>query len=684
MSGRPDLDILWQPLRVGGVDLSNRIIVSAHMMAFGTSSDRLLGDRYIDYYEERARGGAGLLITGAQAVAPSGWKAPYFEAWHEEAGPRYRELADAVHRHGSKIFVQNFHSGVQNSGIGDLDTVAETLGPSGVQSPAINRIARAMERQDIEDVVEAFAAAAELHQAAGIDGIELGGGHGYLLSNFLSPHSNRRTDEYGGSVENRCRFVVQVVAEMRRRVGPAFPLGLRMSFDEFIGPGGAQPDDSALLLEELHRHRLLDYFSISGGSYHALWSTILPMTNPDPQPFLEHGARAKEVVKNEVPIAIASGLRTVELAAQALHEGKGDLVAMTRAHMADPFLVKKARSGGVEEIRRCVGANQGCVARQANGGMSTCTVNPAVGREKRFGSSLVTISPTPRLVVVVGGGPAGMKAADTAAENGHRVILHEASDSLGGNMRLAAQLPNRGRWDEVVEDLSGSVVRRGVDVRLGSRVTLDHLRSADADLVVVATGAAYDKSGYSVLRPDRQTIEGFANTTVLDPVDAVATPERAGASTVIVDDFGDAIGIGVALMLARAGTNVQIVSMAPFVGAGAASTLEVPGVMYPLLAQAGVIMRPNTSLQSIADGKATLIDIYAGAAEVVDADSVVVNMLRAPQDDLFLAARDAGLPVVRIGDARAPRYVDEAMFEGMELGFTVERTIAEATQLVHS
>ncbi|MEV4420738.1 FAD-dependent oxidoreductase [Patulibacter sp. NPDC049589] len=678
MSAGADLDVLWEPLRLGGIEVPNRIFVSAHLMAL--NDEEIVGDRFIEYYEERARGGVGLLVTGAEGVTRSGWKAPHFQAWREDAQPRYRKLAAAVHAHGTKIFTQLWHAGLQSTGIADLDFQSPTLGPSAVQSPAVGRIAKAMEREDIQDVIEGFARSAELAQRAGIDGVEVSGAHGYLLNSFLSRANNRRTDEYGGSVENRCRAAVEIATEIRRRCGRDFPVGMRLIFDEFVGPGGFEPDDSAAILAELHGHGLFDYFGISGGTYHSLWASILPMTAPNPQPYLEHGARAREVVRREVPIAVASGLRTVELAAQALRDGKGDLVAMTRAHLADPQLVAKARAGRTTEIRRCVGANQGCVMRQANGTMSTCTVNPAVGRERRFGTQQVRPAAESRRLLIVGGGPGGLKAAEVAAEHGHHVTLVEAGDTLGGNLRHAQLVPGRARWAEVVEDLERSVRRLGVEVRLGTTLSADDLAAADADLVVLATGATYDRSGFSVLRPDRQTVDGFADATVLDPIQALRDPGLAGDDVIVLDDFNDQTGIGVALSLAQAGKKVHIVTMSPFVGSTAASTLEVPGVAYPILRQAGVEFRANASLQAIGGGEAQILDVYAGTIEVVPASSVVVNMLRIPVDGLYLDARARGLPVVRIGDCLAPRYVDEAIYEATELGFDVEREIAREAE----
>lgn len=670
MSTDSNLDVLWNPLSIGSVEVPNRIFVSAHMIAF--RGDDMVNQRYIDYYEERARGGVGLLVTGAEGVHPSGWHAPHFQAWREDAAPRYQALADAVHGHGSKVFTQLWHAGLQDFGIIDLDHHHPVMGPSGVPSPLYGRIAKAMEREDIEEVIDAFGRSAELAQAAGIDGVEVSGAHGYLLNSFMSKLNNRREDEYGGSVANRARLTIEVGQEIRKRCGADFPVGLRMIFEEFVGEGGFQPDDSAALLKEIHGAGVYDYFGISGGTYHTQWSTILPASSGLETPYVEHAARARETVGEEVPITVACGVYQVERAAEIVAAGQADLVAMTRAHLADPELVRKAREGRGREIRRCIGANQGCVHRQAIGGPSTCTVNPVVGRESRWGLATVGKDSTPRRLYVVGAGPAGMKAAEIASSRGHHVTLVDRDDQLGGQIRLAAKLPKRGRWADMIDDLSRSLERNGVEIELGVEATADSAAEAGADLVVVATGATFDKSGFSVFRPDRAAIPGAGEGNVLDPVEVTIDPARCGKRVLIIDDFGDTTAMGVAQLLADGGHEVEIATMAPLVGGQAMLTFDAPLIVYPSLVKAGVKFSPSTTVQSIDGSTITMVDVWSQEARTAEFDSVVVNMLRKPNDGLYLELRERGVPVRRIGDAVAPRRVDEAIYEGFELGMDVD------------
>ncbi len=348
---------------------------------------------------------------------------------------------------------------------------------------------------------------------------------------------------------------------------------------------------------------------------------------------------------------------------------------MTRAHMADPDLVRKAREGRGREIRRCIGANQGCVHRQAIGGPSSCTVNPVVGREGRWGAGRFGQNSAARRLYVVGAGPAGMKAAEIAASRGHHVTLVDRDDQLGGQIRLAAKLPNRQRWADLVDDLSGSLERNGVEIELGVEATADSAAEAGADLVVVATGATFDKSGFSVFRPDRAAIPGAGEGNVLDPVEVATDPDRCGKRVLIIDDFGDTTALGVAQLLADGGHEVEIATMAPLVGGQAMLTFDAPSIVYPTLAKAKVKLSPSTTVQSI-DGKtATLVDVWSQEARSADFDTVVVNMLRTPNDGLYLELRERGVPVRRVGDAVAPRRVDEAIYEGFELGMEIDSAV---------
>lgn len=667
MSTASAYEPLWEPIALNQLEVRNRLLVSAHTTAF--FDDPFVGDRQIDYFEERARGGVGLLILGAEGVHPHGWHPPHFQAWRKEAEPRFRKLAERVGDHGAAVFTQLWHSGLQDTGVSLLENEHPLLAPSGIASPMYGRIAKQMEQAEIEEVIQAFGEAAEVARAGGLHGIEVGGAHGYLISGFLSTFNNQREDEYGGSVENRCRLAVEVGTEIRRRVGADYPVGFRMSFEEYVGPGGFEPEQVEELLAEIHGHRLFDYFSVSAGTYHSMWGFITPGTSPLELPNVASAARAKEIVADEVPIMVAQKVLTLDQAAEIVQSRQADMVAMTRAHIADPELVRKAQEGKARQIRRCVGFNQGCVARQVTGTMVTCTVNPVVGREARW--SKFAPSSDPRRVTVVGGGPAGMRFAEAAAERGHSVRLLERAEELGGMLRFAARLPNRGRWADLIEDLSLSIERVGVTVELGSEATADGLRDEGADLVVLATGSRFDTSGFSVFRQDRRRIEGADLENVIDPVAAIEG--GAGDSVVVVDDVGNHASLGVAQLLGEAGKRVHLVTMQPLVGQQLTTTFEVPQVLYPQLVAAGVSFHPWTTVEAITPGDVSLRQVWTGEALEIAADTVVMNTHRRPVDALYEELKGRGPAVKRIGDCLAPRQVDDAIFEATQLGFELER-----------
>jgi pyruvate/2-oxoglutarate dehydrogenase complex dihydrolipoamide dehydrogenase (E3) component len=298
-----------------------------------------------------------------------------------------------------------------------------------------------------------------------------------------------------------------------------------------------------------------------------------------------------------------------------------------------------------------------------------------VGREGRWGATRIAAASRSRHVHVVGGGPAGLKLAETAAQQGHHVTLVERGDVLGGQMHYAGRLPHRGAWLEYVDDLSASVRRQGVEIELGVEATVDNVRAVGADLTVVATGAEYEKTGFSMFRPDRVAIPG-AEGRVLDPIDVLDDPERCGPRVVIIDDHGDHAALGLAQLLGEAGREVHIVTMHLFVGAYAAQWFHAPGIYYPMLAAAGVQFVPSTTVMEIGDGAVQAVDVWTGQAREIGADTVVMNLLRKSREELYFGLRDAGLPVRRIGDCVAPRQVDEAVYEGLELGLELERAIA--------
>ena len=660
-----DLEALWNPIELGSTTVANRIVVCAHETYFTHGGP--LNEQYVRYLQERAQGGAGLVMIGASGVMPRGAANGHTQAWRPENVPAYRSLSDGVREHGGRVFVQLFHAGHQTSGQLEHDW-EPPMAPSDVAGPVYDRTPQPMSRQDIDDVVEAFAAAAELAHVGGMDGIELSGGHGYLLGQFLSPMSNRRTDDYGGSIENRCRLTLDVGLAIRRRIG-SMTLGIRLSYDEYLGEFGISPEEADRSLAVLHSAGLFDYFNISGVNYHSVQRLVATMSSGlPPGHMVANAIRAKRVVNGEVPIIAANGIRTIEEAAAIVTRGDADLVGMTRAHIADPEIVRKARAGQVRSIRRCVAANQGCVRRGGIGKGISCTVNPVVGREAQWGAARQERVATPLAVLVVGGGPAGMKAAETAALAGHRVTLIEREPVLGGLVRQAAAVPGRAEWGNLIEDLEGSLQRLGVDVRLGTAADAERIGQLSPDAIVIATGATFDRTGYSPLRPDRPRIPGIDGAPVLDPVQAMTDPDRVGRRVLIVDGHGDYSGVGPALALADGERTVEIVTHQMYVGAGpVAETLDIPWIA-PELAAKQIRLTPQTFVDSIDGQTVTLAGMWGGEPRTVEVDSVILNTSRTPDARVYESLQRDSIDAVRIGDCLVPREIDDAIYEGERAG----------------
>jgi 2,4-dienoyl-CoA reductase-like NADH-dependent reductase (Old Yellow Enzyme family)/thioredoxin reductase len=651
---------LWEPIDLGPVTIKNRVAVTAHALQY-SGLDNVMTQQSVDYYEERAKGGAGLILTEAQAVHVSsrGLAPRTLQGWPTETIPVYERLATAVHRHGAKVFIDLSHFGVEDNGTMFLDNWRPLWGPSGLPSTTYGEIGHAMTVEDIQTVVDGFGRSARNAYVAGLDGAEIHAAHGYLLCSFLSPLSNKRDDEYGGSVENRTRIVQECARAVRAATGDGFAVGVRLSLDEGV-PGGIDVEHGQEIARILADTGLFDYFSISAGNAATFDRVVAPMSMPGARN-VELAIAAKKVVGDH-PVITANGIADLSTAAGIITDGSADMVAMTRAHIADPLLIQKARDGREDEIRHCISANQGCIHRMAQGWSLTCTQNPAAGREKILGSGTLVPATEPRHIVVVGGGPAGMRAAEVAASRGHRVTLLERSDRLGGQIRIAAELPTRGRWNVLVKDSERRLQRFGADVRLGTDATVDLVRALEPDEVVLATGSTWRKDGFAVMLGFRPGIPGLETTAVLDPIEAITAPERTGDRVLIVDDTGEYTALGLAEMLAGQGKTVEVVTTRLFAGDNIVLNLDL-GHVYPRLYAAGVTITPQHFVAEINAEGATIASVWGGPSRTVAVDSVVTVMLRDPEQSL-LAPLSEFFRVRQIGDSLAPRRVDEAIYEG--------------------
>jgi 2,4-dienoyl-CoA reductase-like NADH-dependent reductase (Old Yellow Enzyme family) len=650
-------------LRIGPVTAPNRVVFGAHFTQFVEPASTVgepgfYGERYGRYLGERARGGAGVIIAGQAQVHPT---TAYqmrnnAVAWDQAAVPHFRQVTAPLHEHGALAFLQLAHNGGVNDGTWSKLPV---WAPSAVAN--YNEPPQPLERDQIAELVDHFARSAANAAAGGFDGIEIHGAHGYLIHEFLSPKSNRRTDDYGGSLDNRMRFCVEVLAAVRAAVGDGVAVGLRLVGDEEQRDGsGLTADDAAEIAARLDERGLVDFLDVSIGV------SGVGMVRPLYAPHLL-GVYAAHTVKKAVrdtPVFAVHRILSPDEAEGILERDEADAITLVRALIADPEWPAKARAGADQTIRRCTGSNQGCYGNLVAGMPINCVTNPAVGREAELGADTLTPAAHAKRVVVVGGGPAGLEAAWVAAARGHDVTLLERSDELGGKIRLAARLPGREELADFADWRAGECERRGVDVRLGIDGTVDGVLGLKPDAVVVATGGRATTGGASKFHP--MPVPGSDQPFVFDHERALVEADDLGDRVVILDTVGHIEAIGLGELLASNGADVTVVCPLPTPMLLDAETMAMA---LPRMARAGARWRPNTALVSIGDHDATLIDTLSLAMETVEGvDTVVIRTHGLPNDELYFALQGEAPEVMRVGDAVSVRPADRAIFDGHRAG----------------
>jgi 2,4-dienoyl-CoA reductase-like NADH-dependent reductase (Old Yellow Enzyme family) len=687
--GEVDLGPLFEPLAVAGTVLPNRVMTSAMTMQYG--EDGLISDRHLALYEERARGGVGLMFSEqltASPLSPSPFPSEV-RAYDERQVERFAALAERLAPYDSRFFAQLFCGGVVGSSTAGFGGGWEPVrGPSRIGMPG-GEPALPLSTGEIDAIVADFARSAAQVEAGGLDGVEIHGAHGWLVGQFLSPYYNRREDSYGGSVENRCRFALEIGAAARAAVGPRFPLGIALSYDEVIGADGITEDDALAQLEVFLAAGTFDFFDFSIGSSHSEHFTIAPMAVPEGFA-LDFSRRARQLVDGRAAVFVAGRVVEPAMAAAAVAGGAADVMAMSRAHLADPHIVRKLREGKATEIRRCMGANV-CVGRALHGEPVACVLSPATGREvegvAHWPERDVASGPA-RRVLVVGAGPAGLRAGAVAAARGHEVTVHERRPWPGGHLAEASWLPTREAWDVAIEDLVAELARAGAELRLGSEVDRALVEAERPDLVVVATGATWARSGASPSLPagfadqplDIGNPEGDKGLRVAGPrvlgLDAALLAARGdvaalGARVVIADEGGTYAPLGLAEALAAAGVEVHYLTADGEVGADTAFLLERQHLL-PRLRALGVELVAECGVRAFADGTVEAADLAGGGPRRVEGvDTLVLALGRTPRDG-FAAGLAAAVSEVRVvGDALVPRTTTAVLAEAEQLGLDI-------------
>lgn len=641
---------LFSPIKVGPVTLPNRILWLPH--STGYTTDGVIGDRYIAYLAERARGGTGAIVTGQQLVhMTSAHRLNEAFGFDEKVVPMYRRLADAVHEHGSKLFFQIGHVGKQT----DSSLSRRPLfAPSAIAGPVSKEVPWEMEPEDIADVVRGFGLVAKHAREGGADGVEIHGSSGYLIQQFMSPLSNHRTDEYGGPLENRVRFAMEVVEAVRENAGPGLAVGIRLCGDEFMD-GGSTLEEMAEISSLLASTGKIDYISLSLGHYASFRSSFPLGTGMPLGPFVYHGARIKEAV--DIPVVVSGRIIDPMQAEQVLSSGHADLVGMCRALICDPDFASKSASGRLEDIRMCISCNQGCLDRSARSKPIACIQNAAVGYEREMGPHTLKPVGMRKKVLVAGGGPAGMEAARVAALRGHEVHLYEKSTELGGQVNLAARIPSREEFGGIVRFLSRQMDRMGVHVHLGIEVIPELVALQAPDTVIVATGSC----------PSKLPVPGAEQDNVLSSWDVISGLKPLGDGVLLVDDEGHYQGASLAVFLAEQGRRLEIVTRLPFFAMELAASWGLPPVYHKVLSR-NVAITPFTAVRRIDGRSVTLYNVFSGAeSQRHGVDTIVTVIGNRADNKLYKSLRGQVKELYAAGDCAAPRLVMDAIYDASRI-----------------
>ena len=640
---------LFTPIRVGSLTLKNRIFSTGHAEAMAEEGKP--GPRLRAYHEGKARGGCALtIIGGSTSVHPSSpasaWNMP---ANHDDSiVPAYRAMAEAIHRHACLVFSQLTHMGRRAQS--DNESWHVLLAPSQIPERVHREIPHELEPEQIAMLVRAFGDATRRCREGGLDGVELSFAHNHLVDQFWSPIFNQRKDEYGGSLANRMRFGLEVIQEIRRQVGRDFVVGARISGDEFTD-GGLTAEDMAEIARRLAASGL-DFLSIIGGAAHtfALQAGAVPNMSYPNAVYVQLAAAIKAAVP-EIPIFHATRIVDPVHADQILADGSIDVVGMTRALIADPEMPRKAREGRFDEIRQCVGANEGCIDRIYQGKPVTCIQNPGAGRESELGD--IALAATRKRVVVVGGGVGGLETARVAALRGHRVVLFEKGRELGGQVLVAARTPARADYTGIVRFLVRQVERQAVDCRLSTEASVDTVLAESPDVVVVATGS----------HPHVPALPGLDGKHVVTDRDVLLDRVEVGERVVVVDDVPTQQGLSAADYLLERGRRVEVVSRLFYAGQDVGITSIVP--LYTRLFAKGVVFTPHTDLVAVEGSTVVVANVYTGEERRIEGvDTVVLSMGARSTDALYRALRGRVPDLHAVGDCVAPRGVHHAILEG--------------------
>ena len=644
---------LFSPLQIGRVTVQNRISFSAHLTNFAEFN--LPSERHAFYLAERAKGGAGLIITEEQSVHPTDHSyEKLIDAFKPEVIPGYRRICRAVHEYETKIFAQLNHNGAQGDG---SFSRLPLMAPSPVADFMFREVPKEMERADMREVIDYFCRSAGHVREGGFDGIELQLGHSSLIRQFLSPLSNLRSDDYGGSLENRLRFPIEVIEAVRKAVGGDYTLGVRLCADEMV-QGGLTLEDTKEIAKQLEASRKLDFIDLTVGTFYNLYLVGASMHTPLGYT-IPLAAGIREVV--DLPVFCTGRINDPVMAERVLAEGQADMVGMVRAQICDPELANKAKEGRLEEIRFCVADNQGCYGRVGLNKPIGCIQNVAIGCEKDLGIGSIRPAPVQKKVIIVGGGPAGLRAAEIAGQRGHQVTLYDKQSKLGGQVNIAALGAGREELAAVIRNEENLLKLLPVKIVLDTEVTADFVLKQHADVVIIATGAV----------PKENPLPGSDGPQVFNIWQALTNEPAIGKRVLFVDNDGHHAATATAEFLLDRGHTVHMVTSSPTIGSELGPSQD-SYLAHQRLAQKGLTFTADFAVVEIKGTEVNGLNFYSNEWQTFsDFDAVVLAYGSRAEDSLYHQLKGKVKELYRIGDCVAPRKIDMAILEGDRTGRAV-------------
>ncbi len=643
---------LFSPLKIGPMKVKNRIVITSHETATGFTREDRSGDEYIEYVRARAKGGVGLMICGGVMAHPTSEALDVTAPPHEGFREKLRRLGEAVHEHGARVLFQVCHTGRQGS---SYTSMKPTMGFSPLPSPDTREMPHEMSIAEIDEIIDGYVAYSVDCKEAGLDGVELHGTHGYLLQQSWSWWANRRTDEFG----EQMAFAYELIDRVRDAVGEDFVVAVRISSDD-LQPGGLGVDQMKEIAQKIEATGKVDLINTSEGALYTTYTYAIGSSYIPLGAFTPFVGKIREGLE-KVPIIAAGRIKDHVQAEKVLADGHADLVGMTRAHLVDPEATNKALAGQMDDIRKCIACNN-CIERIFRFHSLTCAQNPAVGKEKELG----TLEPadTPKKIMIVGAGPAGMECAMLAAQRGHEVELYEKEAEPGGQVSLICKDSKRLDYEDLRRYQMMQLEKLGVPIHTNTEVTEDLIREKGPQCLVIATGSIPRNLTFPL---SEQPVPGCDNKVVVTLFDVFKNPEKVGQNVMIYDRLGDIRALSTAMFLAEMGKNIEVATELFFSGMEAGYTY-LP-LFYGTLYRKGVKFTPCVLPKEISDGKVVLMNVFNFQEETRDhVDTLIPVIQQQAVDGLWRTFTEEMEEVHVIGDAASPRNLMQAIHDGFHLG----------------